>query len=192
MLPVAVDHDQLLPEDGLATRPLPDPAEAHPLQHLPGNPVGGDEDHAVGVVAVDQPQPDGLVGEQLRGPFDDRLEHVVDGQPGDDRALDPREPLEQQLSFAKRLEEHLVLRSAAFAFETQLPFGAHRADRPQRQRQDAGDPAQQVRLLAGERFAAPGEDQVVEALVLDRDRDRVTVSDPADAQRSRITRGDLA
>ncbi len=145
-----------------------------------------------GVVAVDQPQPDGLVGEQLRGPFDDRLEHVVDREPRDDRALDARETFEQELPLAERLEEDLVLGAAPFALEAQLAFGAHRPDRPQGQGEHPGNSAQQVRLLTGERRPAPSEDQMLEAVILDRHRDRVARADPGNVERSRLAGGDRA
>ena len=68
-------------------------------------------------------------------PVDDRVEDLLEVAPADDRALDPREALEQPLALAQRLEQARVLGALAVAERAQAALGLDDAQQPHGQRQ---------------------------------------------------------
>ena len=180
---VALDHDEVPFGDRSPARALADPPVAPLLDRLVGDPVGCDDHHPGRVVAVDQPERDGVVAEERGGPVDDRPQHVVDGEAADDRALDPREALEQLVALAQRSEQAFVLLAPLLA---ELPLGAlglHRADRLQGHHQHAGGRPQQVGLLTVERRPEAGEQEAVALGLPEWDRDRLASPDAGDLER---------
>ena len=90
---VVLDHDQLArcyrPPAGTDA----DRAAVHLLRQLGVDPGRGDEQQLLAIVGVAQPQAHRLVAEQVHGARDDRVQHLVELAPADDRPLNLRQPL---------------------------------------------------------------------------------------------------
>ncbi len=154
----------------------PDPfPEPRPPALLPD--VGADagrcgEHHHARVIGVDETQAGDLIADQFRRAQDDRVENLVQGTSGGDRALDPREAFQEHLTLANGHEQGTVLEGLILTGHPLLPFLQQGPSGPQGQREDPGESADQAAFLMGESAVADASDEqppTRHAVAVDRD-----------------------